>query len=94
MQEKGRGYVPYHIEPHNMPPLAPHLNCQLTEFIFLTKITATHNDDALSYHREREPYFLAVIFAAIILYKLTYKRQVYYSLLYYSYKYLSTVYDN
>ena len=36
------------------------------EHIFLTKITAMHNEVALSYHRVRGLYTLAVIFAANI----------------------------
>ena len=34
-------------------------------FILLTKTTAAQNDVALSYHRLRGLYFLAVVFAAI-----------------------------
>ena len=37
----------------------------------LTKITATQNEDALSYHRVHELYFLTVIFVATILLLLT-----------------------
>ena len=39
-------------------------NCTLA--ILLTKIFVAQNEVALSYHRVRGPYFLAVIFAAII----------------------------
>ena len=35
-------------------------------YIFLTKITAAQNEVALSYHRVRVLYFLAAIYAAII----------------------------
>ena len=34
--------------------------------IFLTKITATQNEVALSYHRVRGLYFLAVVFEATV----------------------------
>ena len=37
---------------------------------FLTKITATQNEVALSYHRMRGLHFLAVIFAATIVLKI------------------------
>ena len=36
-------------------------------YIFLTKITVTQSETALSYHRVRGLYFLAVIFAVTII---------------------------
>ena len=40
---------------------------KIKNIILLTKITFTQNEVALSYHRVRGLYFLAVIFAATIL---------------------------
>ena len=37
-----------------------------TSIILLTKITAAQNEGALSYHRVRGLYFMAVVFAATI----------------------------
>ena len=34
-------------------------------YILLTKTTAAQNEDALSYHKVRELYFLAVVFVKV-----------------------------
>ena len=42
------------------------IKCILRAYILLTKTTAAQNEVALSYHRERGLYFLAVVFVATI----------------------------
>ena len=42
------------------------MNLELNKTILLIKITATSNEIALSYHKERGLYFLAVIFVETI----------------------------